>query len=1077
MLIPRFRHVAYVGVLLGSLIPGGWIQASPEGRSHISSSSWEGVSFESAPERIPRGPHLNSFHTGHTGELAFPLNQTSLLDLAVSSAPFQLAQVDGTRPAPPGAPPSKPDEKKEKKEEGSGSGSPAKPDPVIVITRPQKPEAPPDPKELEIRPDEQGRVRFNFSRQPWPAVLEWLATVSKLSLDWQELPGDYLNLQTQRDYSLEEARDLINKHLLARGFTMIRNGEMLTVVNISKLNSAIVPRYSPDELERVMPSEFVRVSFPLDWLLAEKTAEELKPMLSPNGKLTALKELNRLEAMDTAGNLLEIARILKQTQSSDNNKTTVVREFRLKHRRAGDVVVLVESILGLDPKRSATRIPRSGGGGGSDMMSFQIMNQMQQMQQQFQQMQQQQRGGAAGGTPQEPEPRLIVNDHENSILAHATPDKMEIITQTIRAIDVPNEESDDLSQIAYRVKPYRLFTADPEPIMLLLKEMGNLSPMCRIQVDEKSKSLILYGTLADHYVTQTLISRLDGTNRSFEVVPLRRLQAEAVAGTIQYLMGAEDEEKPKTTNRYSFFGGYQGNNSRENKEERPFKVDADIVNNRLLLWANDVELEEVRNLLIKMGETPPGKSNPETIRSIDLQSDEESRQLLQQLKQLWPEIDSIPLDVRPSPASPSAIRPQTSPQSHVPASAPDALHDSTPVSIDPDSFDSISFDGGKQEGSSLRPSAPAQPLRVAMWQASVETASPSAELPPPVDAEQLRSPETSATATRPGIEIQVLPNGRIVYSSPDTEALDRLESLIGQLAPPRRDYHIFHLKHPTTWAYGIETILEDFFKDESNKESVYDPWWGTTTTKISSKSRLSRQKELKIISNDDSQTILVQGATPEQLKIIGELIDVYDRQSASDPQALRRTEIFQLQYSRAPAIAETIKQVYRDLLSANDPALQNPNQQKPPEEPKFTYIMGRANTEEKSDSPAQPIKFKGLLSVGVDENSNSVIISSTEGLMREIRGLIERLDLAAKPSNTVQVLQVRNINTEILQQRLGRSFTSPTIRFSESGRHRPQDDNNKPSENDAQNNNAPQQNGKGGNSNQAGSGARNGTGN
>src|SRR6516162_2280946 len=94
-----------------------------------------------------------------------------------------------------------------------------------VIVRPNQPERPADPEELKLQPDGEGRIRFNFHGQPWPGVLEWIARVSHLNLDWQELPAGHLNLRTQRTYDIEEARDLINRYLLDRGFTMLRQGE------------------------------------------------------------------------------------------------------------------------------------------------------------------------------------------------------------------------------------------------------------------------------------------------------------------------------------------------------------------------------------------------------------------------------------------------------------------------------------------------------------------------------------------------------------------------------------------------------------------------------------------------------------------------------------------------------------------------------------------------------------------------------------------------------------------------------------------------------------------------------------
>ena len=91
---------------------------------------------------------------------------------------------------------------------GSKPGEAAKPaEGVKPVQRPAKPDAPPKPEELKVQPDKTGKFRLSFNGQPWPAVLEWLAEKSGMSLDWQELPGDYLNLtMTQRSYTIREVR-------------------------------------------------------------------------------------------------------------------------------------------------------------------------------------------------------------------------------------------------------------------------------------------------------------------------------------------------------------------------------------------------------------------------------------------------------------------------------------------------------------------------------------------------------------------------------------------------------------------------------------------------------------------------------------------------------------------------------------------------------------------------------------------------------------------------------------------------------------------------------------------------------
>ena len=66
----------------------------------------------------------------------------------------------------------------------------------------------------EVRWADDREVQFSVHNQPWKVVLQRIADASKLSLDWQELLGDALNLTTTRSYGLDEVRDVLNRHLL-----------------------------------------------------------------------------------------------------------------------------------------------------------------------------------------------------------------------------------------------------------------------------------------------------------------------------------------------------------------------------------------------------------------------------------------------------------------------------------------------------------------------------------------------------------------------------------------------------------------------------------------------------------------------------------------------------------------------------------------------------------------------------------------------------------------------------------------------------------------------------------------------
>src|SRR5579872_1677311 len=258
------------------------------------------------------------------------------------------APVQGAPPGAPGQVPVGPDGKPiGQAAEQPKPGEPPKTEGPKATARPAKPATPPNPEELKALLDENGRVRFNFQGQPWLDVLEWLAKISNLSLDWQEVPGDFLNLRTQRSYTVDEARDLVNRHLLDRGYTLLKHGEVLSVVNTKKLDPSLVPRVAPGDLDERDPHEFVKVSFALDSLTAETATEELKPMLSPNGKLSGLKATNRIEALDAVINLREIRDVLAHEQSN-KGRQRLVKEFPLQYTRAGDVLENLQDLLGIE---------------------------------------------------------------------------------------------------------------------------------------------------------------------------------------------------------------------------------------------------------------------------------------------------------------------------------------------------------------------------------------------------------------------------------------------------------------------------------------------------------------------------------------------------------------------------------------------------------------------------------------------------------------------------------------------------------------------------------------------------------
>src|SRR6056297_351218 len=526
-----------------------------------------------------------------------------------------VAQPGGTSKPSPGA----------SKSDQSGGGGPAQPAggkpggdsngaaEKKVIERPMEAAAAPDPEELTVRPAEDGRLAFSFRNQPWVALLEWFAEIADQPLDWRELPGDYVNLASSGRYSLDEVADLLNRHLLARGFTMVQLKDGLMVLKTEGINPALVPRVEAAQLAELQPHQFVRTSLEAGWLSAEQLAEELQPMISGNGRLVALKTTNRIEAVDAAGNLFQVWELLRQELSSES-RDRLAPEFELRYVSAEDAKDMLERFLGIDQDKSSTP------------MTPQQLQQIQQMRS---------RGGGNNNQPPPEEKKqeiaIVANPRRNSVIIQAPADRLAIAEEFIKRIDVASGGLVSLADVQSRVEAFRLVSLDPEKLIEIVEDMNILEPSTRIRVDSESNAVIVSGAAADRFIIESLIERLDGSGREFFVLPVRYRDPRAVAESISFLMGKEEEKEESGRGRsyYSYFG-------RQEEKEKPqddFRVTADVQFRQVLLWANESELEEVRSLLVKLGEMPPEGGSRRAVRVLDAAATPETYEYLQRLRE------------------------------------------------------------------------------------------------------------------------------------------------------------------------------------------------------------------------------------------------------------------------------------------------------------------------------------------------------------------------------------------------------------------------------------------------------------
>lgn len=865
-------------------------------------------------------------------------------------------------------------EKKPDDKDGDKKEDEAKPPETVM--RPGEPPEPADPKEFELRPDPDGRIRFRFRNQPWPDFLQWLSDVGGYSLDWQQMPGGYLNLITYRSYTITEARDLVNRMLLDRGYTMLLRGQVLSIVKLDKLDPSMLPRVEDEaELLDLSPYDFAKITFTLPTKLkADALAEDVKALLSPNGKVQPLVSSNRLLVIDAVANLRDASRLINAEHTASESHQ-VPQEFHIRYVRADYVADQVMILLGLDP--SSRRSPNE----------LQVEQQRLQL---FMQMQQKGKDvtkflrGDDGPTV-----FVTVNRRVNSVLVNATPDVLLKIERAIEQLDVPSGSAGG-SLVSSRaegadgvveMRRYALVSLKPESVVTALKEIGDLDPRTMLQMDADAKVIFASATVADHDKISAIIDKLDGSGREIEVVWLKRLPADQAAITIHNLLIGKKEEDDNNRNSYYYRWSSRGNDD-DDKPDSDFRVEADIENNRLLLFANKAELEAVNNLLVKLGELPGDNGNPNTIRVQESRGAKSTADLLKQLQQLWP-ATANPLRIEGKLPAEDAD-PETSQSESDPPNGPAA-------------------DDNKAKTTAL-PDRNLVKAAVFMRQPDPQ---PQGQENESVTTDQKTVAKTDADL--PPITVSIASDGRLILSSPDTAALDTLEELIDRLAPPPKKHRVFYLQYAL--ASLVKLNLDEYFEDEKSTDSSDNwmrAWMGMDFKEESKNNGLASRRPVRFIYDIDTNSILVRDATPQQMETVAELIEIYDRAPSEESISARRLKVFKLEYSDANVVAATVKDVFRDLLSSKDKefASGGGDKEKQSSSSRTFRIFGGSDDDKDSKPTKVKASFEGALSVGVDALSNTIIVSAQEEWLPAIEEIIEYMDQNAKPDTTVVVQSV-----------------------------------------------------------------------
>jgi general secretion pathway protein D len=219
-------------------------------------------------------------------------------------------------------------------------------------------------------------IKLNFQDTPLDTVLEYLATEAQFTIIKDaEITGN-IKAFSAKPLTREEAFDVINSLLYSKGFTAIRNNNILTVVNVADAKTRLIPVKRGAEPEMIPANdEMVTQILPVRYANAAQLVQNLQPLLDENASITANEASNALLITDTQANIRRMAQIVQALDTSISGITSM-RVYPLRNATATEAANVLNQVFNGQSSSTAGRGTTGGrggttGGGGSaaDIMS------------------------------------------------------------------------------------------------------------------------------------------------------------------------------------------------------------------------------------------------------------------------------------------------------------------------------------------------------------------------------------------------------------------------------------------------------------------------------------------------------------------------------------------------------------------------------------------------------------------------------------------------------------------------------------------------------------------------------------
>lgn len=840
------------------------------------------------------------------------------------------------------------------------------------------------------------KLQFSFNYHPWQDVLEWFAEQSDLSMQIDNYPEGTFNYTDKHYYTPAQALDIMNRVLLTKGYTLVRTGRLLTLIDLEDpIPPQLVELVSVSGLDDRGEFELVKCLFQLaKWDPAE-AATEIGKLLGPQGAATPLPTAGQILVTETGGKLREIRQLIEGVENPGGTGGDGIQEIPLKHASPEELLAIARPLLGLPEGENSSEDIKIAVDAYSN--------------------------------------RLFVTGKRQSVQQ-----LRDLVPLVDRAPEATGRTAAPLEQP--QLATYQIVKADPNQVLQVTQTLMAGLPDVRLAIDEVTKKLVALARPTEHRTIIETLRQLEGDAPHVEVIQLRRMDPQLVMLAINKLFGAGEEGAtgPKVdgdpTSMKLWVRGTSseiaqiqelceklegpdpgtGEGLRRNYRILPFSGTSaqTALGNAEQIWSS------MRPNSIRMV-TPSAISS--SIRERSVPRDEP--QPVEPPRGYSPR---VPLQPAPPSRAPEA-EPNQPPAAH-----PDINRNTQREGLPPTFVSWTQDDQPATSDDGLPASQEGKP--------AAQQNKPVAREGQPAD----HGGEPAANGKKSADIVVTITAEGVVISSEDLEALDEFEALLrslmdgASLAGPQPTVIWLRFAKADVAAAMLTEILTGGAASGGGGGSLLgdvasgllgDVGGGLLGGLIGGGGggSILPTGAPSIIPDMRLNALIIQASSVD-LQLIEQLLPVIDREGS--PEAIEtagKPRLIPVYYMTADDMANIIRQVYADRLAGASG--QQQNRQPSPEDFVRALRGGGGGRGGQGDQAKSEV---AKMAIGVDPRSNSLVVAAPEALFREVEELVANLDRQGVESEEgMTVLSLKGASASTISKAIA-SITGGSVKTSSS---------------------------------------------